>query len=276
MSSDKADYTPLDRPDVSSVVFYPRKEWMVGTVPANVKDLMIPVEEGISVGARFHAARKTQPTILYFHGNGEIVSDYDDLGPVYNQLGVNFFPVDYRGYGRSGGSPTVGAMMRDSHVIYRFVTGYLAENGYTGPLAVMGRSLGSASALELASRYGSAIAGLILESAFAFTLPLLRLLGVDVDRLQLAEDVAFNNLEKIRSYTGPTLVIHAERDHIIPFSDGKALYEASPAPEKMLLRIPRANHNDIFQHGMMEYMNAIRSFAQRLKEKDTGGGADRG
>lgn len=274
MSTDNADYALLDRPDVSSVVFYPRREWIMGTLPANAKDLMIPVEEGVSVGARFHAAGKAETTILYFHGNGEIVSDYDDLGPVYNQLGVNFFPVDYRGYGRSGGNPTVGAMMRDCHVIHRFATEYLKDNGYSGPLAVMGRSLGSASAVELASRHGSQIDGLILESAFAHTVPLLRLLGVNVDGLGLAEAGGFNNMDKVRSFHGPTLVIHAEKDHIIPFTDGQALYEASPSTEKMLLRIPRANHNDIFQHGMREYLNAIRGFARNLEEKrkKSGGG----
>ena len=66
---------------------------------------------GWSIGGRFYAAGATAPTLLFFHGNGEIVADYEDLGPLYARQGLNFFPVDYRGYGRSTGTPTVTAMI---------------------------------------------------------------------------------------------------------------------------------------------------------------------
>jgi alpha-beta hydrolase superfamily lysophospholipase len=75
--------------------------------------MLIAVEPGVDVGARFHMAANTGVNILFFHGNGEIVSDYDELGPVYNQMGINFLAIDYRGYGRSTGQPTVSAMMKD-------------------------------------------------------------------------------------------------------------------------------------------------------------------
>ena len=92
-----ADYSVLDRPEVLRALFHPRPE--TGTIGSadNGLDLLIPVEENIRVGARFHIRDKTCPNILFFHGNGEIVSDYDDLGPMYNRLGINFLPVDYRG-----------------------------------------------------------------------------------------------------------------------------------------------------------------------------------
>jgi pimeloyl-ACP methyl ester carboxylesterase len=136
---------------------------------------MIPVEPDVMVGARLHLEGKSSPNILFFHGNGEIVADYDDLGPIYNQMGINFLPVDYRGYGRSTGTPTVSAMMKDCHVILAYVTDWLREKGYTGSLITMGRSLGSASALELAATHGEKISGLIIESGFAFAGPRLRL-----------------------------------------------------------------------------------------------------
>ena len=65
-------------------------------------------------------------------------------------------------------------------------------------------------------------------------------------------------LDKIRDFDGPTLIIHAEQDHIIPFSDGQALYEACQSAEKTFLIIPGANHNDIFMRGMSEYMTAVK------------------
>ena len=185
--------------------------------------------DNVVVGARFHPAAATAPTILFFHGNGEIVADYDELAPFYQRQGVNFFPVDYRGYGRSTGDPTVSAMMRDCHEIFRFARQWLPEMGYPGPLVVMGRSLGSASALELAAAYPDQVAALIVESGFAYAGPLLQLLGVNLAAIGFKETAGFRNIDKIRAYPGPTLIIHAEHDHIIPLSDGQALYDAAGA-----------------------------------------------
>ena len=185
--------------------------------------------DNVVVGARFHPAAAAAPTILFFHGNGEIVADYDELAPFYQRQGVNFFPVDYRGYGRSTGDPTVSAMMRDCHEIFRFARQWLPEMGYTGPLMVMGRSLGSASALELAAAYPDQVAALIVESGFAYAGPLLQLLGVNLAAIGFKETTGFRNIDKIRAYPGPTLIIHAEHDHIIPMSDGQALYDAAAA-----------------------------------------------
>ena len=259
-----ADYTALDRPDVLRFLFHPRKA--AGTVDSGERfqEIRIPVEGDIRVGARFHMAHANGPTILFFHGNGEIVSDYDDIGPMFNRLGINFMAADYRGYGCSDGSPTVSAMMADCHRIFDFAEIWKTENGFTGPLIVMGRSLGSASALELAAACGDRIDGLVIESGFAWAGPLLRLLGVDPDRIGFDESSGFANVDKIRVFAKPTLIIHAEFDHIIPFSDGKALFDASVADDKILVQIPGANHNDIFMRGLDRYLEAIANLAEKL------------
>jgi len=227
------------------------------------------VEADVVVGGRFHMVDPSAPNILFFHGNGEIVGDYDEMGPLYNRMGINFMPVDYRGYGRSTGRPTVTAMMRDCHVIFDFVVRWLEEKGYSGPLIPMGRSLGSASALEIVAHYKDRIEGLIVESGFAYAGPLLRLIGVDPDAIGYKEEEGFRNLEKIRGFLKPTLIIHAERDHIIPFSDGKALYNACGAQDKRLVMVPGANHNDIFLQGLAEYMQAIKMLVEKITQ--TGG-----
>ena len=263
------DYSALDRPEVLNYIFHPRQEWHLFET-SRATDVSIPVEQDVAIGARFHLVSKEGPNILFFHGNGEIVSDYDDLGPLYNRMGINFLPVDYRGYGRSGGSPTVSAMMRDCHIIFEFTMKWLKDNGYTGSLVVMGRSLGSASALELAARYPDGMDGLIIESGFAYAEPLLRLLGVNPHALNFSEAEGFRNLDKIRDFPKPVLIIHAEFDHIIPFSDGQAFYEASKSPDKIFLKIPGANHNDIFARGLAEYMAAIKSFAGRVEAAKSG------
>ena len=260
----KIDYSELDRPEILTFLFHPRPEWGEAGSDNRGEDLLIPVEMGVVVGARFHMTEKSAPNILFFHGNGEIVADYDDLGSAYNRVGINFLPVDYRGYGRSTGQPTITAMMRDSHLIFDFVKKWLLDKGYRGSLILMGRSLGSASVLELASHYKDQIDGLIVESGFAFSGPLLQLLGINLRAINFSEEMGFGNLDKIQRFDKPTLIIHAELDHIIPFSDGQALYDASPSSDKTLLKIPNANHNDIFMRGFSEYMAAVGTLAQKV------------
>ncbi len=257
------DYSALDRPEILSSLFFPRKE-TVSSSERSGRNMDIPLEDGTVLGARFHHAGKEAPTIMFFHGNGEIAADYDDIGPLFGTMGVNFMVIDYRGYGRSSGQPTVRALMTDCHEILSFSKNRLSENGYNGPLVVMGRSLGSAPALESAFSHQESFKGLIIESGFAYMMPLLRRLGIEPERLGLSEEDGCRNMEKIRNVTIPTLVIHAEHDHIIPFSDGKALYEASASRKKKLIMIPGADHNTIFVKGFGIYMKAIRDFMEAV------------
>jgi uncharacterized protein len=257
------DYRVFDKPEILSLLFYPRREVVpFRSEKANLQDVKIAVDNNVTIGARFHSAGKAAPTIIFFHGNGEIVSDYDEVGPLYVERSMNFLPVDYRGYGSSTGRPTVTSMMRDCHVLFEYLRHWLEDEGYAGPLVVMGRSLGSASALELAVHYRDQISGLIIESGFAHLLPLLRLIGVRVSQMGITEEDGCRNLEKIRMFDKPTLVIHAEYDHIIPFPEGKALYETGGAREKRLVTIPGADHNTIFMSGFATYMQAIMDFVR--------------
>jgi len=219
-----SDYSHLDMPEVLMGLFHPRPEYGSIERVANTIDVLIPVESNIVVAGRFHMTEKSASNTLFFHGNGEIVSDYDDLGPLYNRMGMNLLVIDYRGYGRSTGRPTISTMMRDCHAIFEFTKGWLGGNGYRGAFIVMGRSLGSASALELISHHKDLINGLVLESSFANTAPLLALLGVNTSEMGFRGEKGFRNLEKIRTWDKLTLVIHAEFDHIFPFSEGQALY----------------------------------------------------
>ena len=262
--SASVNYDPLDRPEILQHLFHPRPEPPGATPPTGSIELTVPVAPEVSLGARMHPAGAAAATLLFFHGNGEIVADYDDLGPLYARLGINFLAVDYRGYGRSGGRPTVSAMMADAQAVLAFVRDYLEGQGWTGPLLAMGRSLGSASALALAARHGDAIAGLIVESGFAYAEPLLRLLGVDTARIGAQNLRVFDNIDMMRAVRRPTLIIHAERDHIIPFGDARALFEASPAADKTLLPIPAANHNDIFLRGLEAYLQAVKGLVGRV------------
>ena len=257
-------YHILDRPDILSAIFHTRPQLGATPTTDTISDHLIPVEEGVRVGARFHLGSKNGANLLFFHGNGEIAADYDDLGPLYNGMGINLLAVDYRGYGMSDGHPTVSAMMADCHSIFEYAHSWLHQMGYRGPLILMGRSLGSASAIAVAARHQNRIGGLIIESGFAHAGPLLRLLGVDLTDLPIDRHDGFENLDKISICRIPTLIIHAEFDHIIPYSDGQALFKTSGAEDKQLLKIDGANHNDILMRGFDPYMQAIVNIAERI------------
>ena len=98
--------------------------------------------------------------------------------------------------------------------------------------------------------------GLVLESGFAHTFALLARLGLRMPGLEGQAD-GINSLEKIARLRLPTLVIHGERDMLIPASEGLALHEACGAPDKRLLLIPNAGHNDVMGIGLKAYMRAI-------------------
>jgi pimeloyl-ACP methyl ester carboxylesterase len=98
--------------------------------------------------------------------DGEVVSDYDDVSPFYHQKKLNLVVADYRGYGASNGIPTLTDLIHDSHLIFKEVKEELSRRNLRSDLWVMGRSLGSISALELAYHYQEEMKGLIVESGF--------------------------------------------------------------------------------------------------------------
>ena len=264
MTTVSHDYSKLDQPGVLQAIFHPRMEALPAKPPQSAVEVGIPVDEGIRLHARFHLASKEDPNILFFHGNGEIVSDYDEIGPFYSKYGMNFLAVDYRGYGRSTGSPTVTSMLGDAHIVLDAAKEWLDAVEHTGPLIIMGRSLGSAAAIELASCHPDDIAGLIIESGFATTLPLLMKLGVDVSGLGITEEDGFRNVRKISSFTKPTLFIHGQYDEIIPVNSAAILQAQSPARLKELQVVPGASHNTIITQTGEMYFSVIKQFTNKI------------
>jgi hypothetical protein len=252
-----------DRPEILYRLFFPRRDIAADSERPRAFNRFVEVAQGISICCRCYPARPDGPNILYFHGNGEVASDYDYVAPVYAERGLNLFVADYRGYGGSGGSPTCTAMIKDAHPIFRDFMNYIDDRGLTGSPFVMGRSLGSAPAIELASHYQAELRGLIVESGFASAANQVARLGVEY----LFDDevpVGFGNDLKIADVRIPTLIIHGEWDEIIPASEGRALHELSGSAEKSSLFISRAGHNDIMMLGLQVYMDAVETFTGRL------------
>ena len=248
------DYSALDRPEISMNSFYPRRNWT--PTPDGAQDFAIPVSDDISLSCRFLPVAQGQPTILFFYGNGETAADYDNIAPIYNQVGVNFFVADYRGYGNSGGLPTFSAMLADAHKVREEVGAIMESGGYTGDVFVMGRSMGRHAAFELAANSPEgALAGVIIESGR----PILGNFCYGLDP-STAEQLEAGYRAKVSSITLPALVIHGELDTLAPVEQAREMYESFASEQKRILTIPGAGHNDLLYRGINEYFTAIRDF----------------
>ena len=248
------DYSALDRPEISMNSFYPRRNWT--PTPSGAQDFAVPVADDISLSCRFFPVAQGQPTILFFYGNGETAADYDNIAPVYNQVGINFFVADYRGYGNSGGLPSFSTMLADAHKVREEVGSILEAGQFTGRLFVMGRSMGRHAAFELAT--GSpegALEGVIIESGR----PILGNFCYGLDPAT-AEALEAGYRAKVASISMPALVIHGEMDTLAPVEQAREMYESFASQQKNILTIPGAGHNDLLYRGINEYFTAVRDF----------------
>ncbi|MFQ6028330.1 MAG: alpha/beta hydrolase [Dehalococcoidia bacterium] len=247
------DYSALDRPEISMNSFYPRANWT--PTPEGAVDYMIPVDEGISLSCRFFPVAQDRPTILFFYGNGETAADYDGIAPLYRQLGANFFVADYRGYGNSSGTPAFSTMLADAHQVLAALRDILTENLYSGPVFVMGRSMGRHAAFELAARAAEGLAGVIIESGR----PTLGQFTYGLTPEQ-AQSFEADYQDKVSSISLPALVIHGEQDTLAPVQQAISMYESFDSQDKRLLTIPGAGHNDLLYLGLSQYFEALRDF----------------
>lgn len=264
MTDQDIDLSFLDRPEIQGIVFYPRKS-SVKRLATNAKDRFIEVEKGIKIGCRYHTVGKDCPSLLYFHGNATVVDDMDLFAPLYNDIGVNLFVASYRGYGLSDGTPTVTNMIRDSHQILEGFKRIVEEYGFRKSYFLMGRSLGSFSAIELAYKHQDDIQGLIVESGPANNLKQYVTSIIPPDHPIWRDDSKFLNKTKLRSVFKPTLIIHSEQDSLIPLDEGRELYKNSAAENKRLVIIPDADHNDVFIVGKEQYYKTIREFVEEYR-----------
>jgi alpha-beta hydrolase superfamily lysophospholipase len=261
------DYSLIDQPSALMYIFYPRKDST--SCPENAFDLLAWVDDPVTVHCRFYTGNQKWPWILFFHGNGEVVSDYDEVAPLFHQRGLNLVVADYRGYGRSNGSPTLTALVQDSHAILRAIKKELSQRGLRSDLWVMGRSLGSISAIELAYRYQDAIRGLIIESGFPSVVRIMVHLGISSRQMNL-EAIDRECLEMIQKILIPTLIIHGERDTLVPLHEAKDILKHLGTDQKELLIIPAANHNDIMLVGFQKYFDTLQRFIERTKVRESG------
>lgn len=250
----------LDRPDVLQVLFHPRRDDHFDPIDPTTRRVAVEVEPGVSVRGRLYPAAPDAPVILFFHGNGEIAADYDYCAEFFTELSISLLVIDYRGYGASDGKPTASTLLPDAVTVFNALGSILASNRLNPQrVYVMGRSLGSAAAIEVALHAGDRIAGLIIESGFAWTFELLAHLGVAVQGADEERDGVGNWL-KMSRITTPTLIIHGQDDVLIPAKHAQELYRCCAAQNKRLLLIASAGHNNIMVLGREQYFPALQQF----------------
>ncbi len=223
-----------------------------------LEDVWIPVNHGVRVFGWFVDAGPKKPVLLWCHGNaGNISHRLQNLYDLYRgELSVFLF--DYRGYGKSTGSPSEPGLYADALASYEYL---IRERGVVPErLVLFGRSLGAAVAGEVATQ--RAAAGLILESAFPSMQAMAdeHYLGLPASWFVNAEYPLSQKLAKVRI---PTCVIHGENDQIVPFGLGQQVYESARQPKTWYL-VPGAGHNDVPYVGGRSYYRQIFSFIQKV------------
>jgi pimeloyl-ACP methyl ester carboxylesterase len=248
--------TILDHPIVASRYFFPRPVSFAAPYWVNAAD-------GSQLACSYHEINPAAKTVVYFHGNGEIVTDYLPDFPVWMaRAGYNLLLAEYRGYGMSTGQPALVGMLQDVTAILHRLG--LADNR----LVLFGRSLGSLYAVHGVSRHPQ-VAGLILESGVADITErfFLRVHPTELgmSHAALVEELQryFDYTTKLRGFQGRTLVLHARCDELIDVHHAELLYAAAPEP-KTLHIFEQGGHNDLFYWNRQAYMQLVGTFLATL------------
>jgi fermentation-respiration switch protein FrsA (DUF1100 family) len=239
------------------LLFYPAPYPAGNWEPAGLEqeDIWFKAEDGTRLHGWLFSNENARASVLYLHGNaGNLSHRAPMLSYLRHKLAINIFIPDYRGYGRSAGTPTVSGALADARAARRA----LAEKQgiKEAEVVLMGRSLGGAIAVQLAAELNPR--GLVLESTFSSL------------RAMAAQHYAFlswvvpeaklNSSAALPQYNGPLLQSHGSEDSIVPLPLGEALFAAARQPKRFVL-IPGGNHND---PQPADYYEALQEFLEAL------------
>jgi len=221
-----------------------------------------------SDGARLHGwfvPGESDVTWLWFHGNaGNISHRLDNLKIIHDELGVNVFIFDYRGYGLSQGKPTEQGTYQDGEAALAYLRSRRDVN--QEKVIYFGRSLGAAVAVEMATRHRPY--ALVLESPFTSIREMARLTYPFLPVWPFLR-TKYDSLAKIGSVEAPVLVLHGDRDDIVPLETGRKLFLAAHEPKEFFV-IQGAGHNDTYLVGGDGYLQALRRFVEDPARKSGG------
>ena len=244
--------------------FAPLSDWVDSAAHSKVS---LPLTAGAELrGWDYKPATETDPpVILFFNGNGMTVDRSDSLYRSLERLGAEVVAYDYRGIGFSSGQPDVLTFRQDSLHAYDAVVA--AHPGRR--VVVFGFSLGTAMASYVASQ--RPLAGLILAGTIASAIDefpvYMRAAGVDPSltaNLQPGDDAieAFNEVANVAKSKAPLLMLHGEADILVPITQGRKVFSASPSSEKQFVALPGISHNGTA--GAAQSLRAVGDFLHRI------------
>ena len=235
------------------LIFHPPQE----AYPADRSNfLTLPGGGDDLIAAYYRPASEGMPTILWSHGNAENLASVKHAMDGLNEMGFGVLAYDYPGYGESTGKPNEKGCYKSIEAAYH----QLVEIEKIPPthLILAGQSVGSGPTCWLAENHEHGAVLLISPFLSAFR---------TVTRIPLFPGDRFPNLHHIKNISTPLLIIHGENDKVIPFADGKKLFELSPSGQKTFLPIPKAGHNDLFIKEPLLIFDAIQSLGQQIHPK---------
>ncbi|MGF1615544.1 MAG: alpha/beta hydrolase [Gammaproteobacteria bacterium] len=244
------------------LLYLPSREWVATPhdIDLPYEDVTLATDDGYRLHGWYLPADDKELTVLFFHGNAGNVSHRLDTLRLFHGLGLDTFIIDYRGYGRSEGSPSEAGTYLDAQAAWKYLVdtrGIHPEN-----IILFGRSLGAAVATWLAARRTPA--ALIVESGFT-SVPDLAAKLYPFLPVRLLARYQYDSRQSITHIRSPVLVIHSVEDEIIPFTHGRALFEAAPEP-KQLLPI-QGSHNEGFLVSKARYLTGLASFLETLDQE---------
>jgi len=232
----------------------------IETTPAVIglsfEEISFKTSDEIILNGWFIPDKEAKDTVLFFHGNGGNISHRLEKIAILHNLGLNVFIFDYRGYGKSQGSPSEKGLYRDGEAAY----GYLIKQCGIPPnnIILYGESLGGAVAIDLAK--DNKVKALITEDLFSSIKEMVKIIYPFFPHFILQS--RFDSISKIKDIEVPKLIIHSVDDEIIPFCLGEKLFQQA-APPKEFLKI-RGGHNTAFIDSEEVYKSGIRSFLQSI------------
>ncbi|HDZ77650.1 MAG TPA: alpha/beta hydrolase [Candidatus Omnitrophica bacterium] len=221
------------------------------------EDVMLKTRDGVNISAWFIPSKDATVTVLFCHGNGGNISHRLDKIRFFNNLNLNVIIYDYRGYGKSTGSPCEKGLYLDTKAVYD----YLRNDKKIGSdkIIVFGESLGSALAVDLISKEKTA--GIIIEGGFSSAPDMARHMYPLIPPLIFS--VKFNSAAKIKDIKIPKLFFHSKSDEVVPYVLGRKLFDAADNP-KEFVNIFGA-HNIAFFDSLDLIIPEVKKFLEKVK-----------
>jgi uncharacterized protein len=212
-------------------------------------EVVLDTDDGEKVLTWHVAPKSGKALVIYFHGNAEIVPGRADRYRALIADGTGLLAVSYRGYSISTGRPTEEGLRQDALAAYAFVASRVERNR----IALWGHSLGTGVAVRLASE--REIGRLVLEAPFFSAVDVAAKVYPFIPVRLLMRDQFRSDL-RIGTVTAPVLVVHGERDTVVPIESGERLFALIRAP-KRFVRYPRGDHVNLDDFGAVDAVHGF-------------------